>query len=140
MGPFRTRGWLWSPQCLPQAGFSSLAGPGNVQFATGRLALLWSVGWAEWGRLCLSGWFINRHLRVTKSSVRLPLGLWKENNCACSLVSRGSLGWEQLCLPGGRGAGGLLGPGNRAAWIPWKPGRQRWAQETGTGAEGHESS
>lgn len=39
---------------LPGADFSSLAGTGNVPFATRRLALLWSVAWAEQGRLRLS--------------------------------------------------------------------------------------
>lgn len=47
----------------------------------------------------------------------LPLVLWEENNCACCLVTRSQLGWEQLCSLGRRGLVGcwVLETG---AWIP----------------------
>lgn len=50
--------------------------------------------------------------------MRLPLRLWEENNCACSLVTSSSLGWEQVCLLEGKGSGGMLGPGNRGLDAP----------------------
>lgn len=64
------------------AGSSSLAGTGNVPFAPGMSALLWSVAWAEQSRLCLSGWFINRHLWVTQvQHVSAPGSLRGEQSC-----------------------------------------------------------
>lgn len=102
--------------------------------------MLWSVAWAEQGRLCLSGWFINRHLRVTQVQ---------------HASAPGSLRGEQLCLLfGGQklvGMGATVTTGRKRGWWDagsWKQGlgspgdlgRQVCVEETRKATEGHQSS
>lgn len=91
----------------------------------GGLALLWSVAWAEQGRLRLSGWFINRRLRVTQ--VQHASAPWSSGGeLLCLLTGDQKLVGMGAPVPAGRkaeccvleteGLGFPGNPGDRDVW------------------------